>query len=86
MGIIATPWHSSGELTNNEGGSAEPVSGQLYTVKQSPKTIIIAGGAVTQIEIDGTSTGLPVGVFKLGIGETIAVTYSSTPTSTVAAD
>src|SRR5262249_18818146 len=50
------------------------------------KTIIIAGGAVTQIAIDGTSTGLPAGVFKLGVGETIAVTYSSTPTSRVAAD
>jgi hypothetical protein len=46
------------------------VSGQLYTVKQSPKTIIIAGGSVTQIAINGTPTDLPVGVFKLGIGET----------------
>jgi hypothetical protein len=86
VGIIAAPWHPSGELTNNEGGSADPVSGQLYTVKQSPKTIIIAGGAVTQIAIDGAPTGLPAGVFKLGIGETIAVTYSSTPMSRVAAD
>jgi hypothetical protein len=32
VGIIATPWHSSGELTNDEGGSTDPVSGQLYTV------------------------------------------------------
>ena len=86
VGIIAAPWHPSGELTNNEGGSADLVSGQLYTVKQSPKTIIIAGGAVTQIAIDGAPTGLPAGVFKLGIGETIAVTYSSTPMSRVAAD
>jgi hypothetical protein len=86
VGIIATPWHPSGDLTNSEGGSADPVSGQFYTVKQSPKTIIIAGGSVTQIAIDGTPTDLPVGVFKLGIGETIAVIYSSTPTSRVAAD
>jgi hypothetical protein len=86
VGIIATPWHSSGDLGNLEGGSADPVSEQLYTVKQSPKTIIIAGGSVTQIAIDGIPTDLPVGVFKLGIGETIAVTYSSTPTSRVAAD
>jgi len=41
---------------------------------------------VTQLTIDGTPTGLSAGVFKLGIGETIAVTYSSTPTSKVSAD
>ena len=86
VGIIVNPWHSSGALTNDGGGSPNPVSGRLYTVRQSPKTIIIAGGAVTQISIDGTPTGLPAGVFKLGIGETIAVTYSSTPTNKVSAD
>ena len=72
--------------TNDGGSSPNPVSGRLYTVRQSPKTIIIAGGAVTQISIDGTPTGLPAGVFKLGNGETIAVTYSSTPTNKVSAD
>jgi hypothetical protein len=41
---------------------------------------------VTQVAIDGTPTGLSGGVFKLGISETIAVTYSSAPTSTVSAD
>jgi hypothetical protein len=86
VGIIANPWHPSGALTNDGGGSPNPVSGRLYTVRQSPKTIIITGGAVTQISIDGTPTGLPAGVFKLGIGETIAVTYSSTPTNKVSAD
>jgi hypothetical protein len=86
VGTVANPWHSSGDLTNAGGGSADPVSGQLYTVRQSPKTIIITGGAVTQLAIDGTPTGLSAGVFKLGIGETIAVTYSSTPTTKVSAD
>jgi hypothetical protein len=62
------------------------MSGRLYTVRQSPKSIIITGGAVTEITIDGTATGLSAGVFKLGIGETIAVTYTATPTSKVAAD
>ena len=79
MGAITNPWRPSGDLTNDGGGSANPVSGQLYTVRQSPKTIIITGGSVTEIDIDGTSTGLSVRVFKLGIGETIAVTYSSLP-------
>jgi hypothetical protein len=68
------------------GGGANPVSGRLYTVRQSAKTIIITGSSGTQIAIDGTLTGLSAGVFKLGIGETIAVTYSSTPTSAVSAD
>jgi hypothetical protein len=86
VGIIANPWRPTGDLTNDGGGSADPVSGRLYTVRQSPKTIIIMGGVVTQIAIDGTATGLSAGVFKLGIGETIAVTYSSLPTSKVVAD
>ncbi len=86
LGTIANPWQPNGALTNDGGGSADPVSGRLYTVRQSPKTVIITGGAGTQIAIDGTPTGLAAGVFKLGIGETIVVTYSSTPTSKVSAD
>ena len=86
VGIIANPWRHSGDLTNDGGGSADPVSGRLYTVRQSPKTIIITGGVVTQIAIDGVPTSLSAGVFKLGIAETIAVTYSSLPTSKVVAD
>lgn len=86
VGILANPWRPTGDLTNDEGGSADPVSGQVYTVRQSPKTVIITGGAVTQIAIDGTPIGLLAGVFKLGVGETIAVTYSSLPTTKVAAD
>ena len=86
VGIITNPWHPSGELTNDGGGAHDPVSGRLYTVRQSPKTIIITGGAVTQISIDGTPTGLRAGVFKLDVGETIAVTFSATPTSQVVAE
>jgi hypothetical protein len=86
VGAIPNPWRTTGDLTNDGGGSADPVSGRLYIVRQSPKTIIITGGVVAQIAIDGTPTGLSTGVFKLGIGETIAVTYSSTPTTKVVAD
>jgi hypothetical protein len=86
LGTIANPWQPSGALINSGGGSADPVSGRLYTVRQSPKTIIITGGTVSQIAIDGTPTGLAAGVFKLGIGETITVTYSATPTTKVIAD
>src|SRR5215467_11343535 len=86
VGTIALPWHTNGALTNDGGGSANPVSGRLYTVRQSAKTIIITGGSGTQIAIDGTATGLSAGVFKLGVGETIMVTYHLPPTSTVSAD
>jgi hypothetical protein len=86
VGIIPNPWHPNGALTNDAGGAAAPVSGRLYTVRQSPKTIVIADGAGTQIAIDGMPTGLSAGVFKLGIGETIAVTYTSAPTNMVSAD
>ena len=86
VGKIALPWRPDRALTNDGGGSANPVSGLLYTVSQSPKTIIITGGSGTQIAIDGTATGLSAGVFKLGIGETITITYSSLPSTAVSAD
>ena len=86
VGAITNPWRPTGDLTNDGGGTGDPVSGKRYTVRQSPKTIVITGGAVTQIEIDGVPTGLPAGVFKLGIGETIAVTYSALPNSKIVAD
>jgi len=86
VGKIALPWRPDRALTNDGGGSANPVSGLLYTVSQSPKTIIITGGSGTQIAIDGTATGLSAGVFKLGIGETITITYSSLPATAVSAD
>jgi hypothetical protein len=86
VGPIANPWRATGDLTNDGGGSADPVSGLRYTVRQSPKTIIITGGTVTKIEIAGTPTGLPGGVFKLGIDETIGVTYTTVPISKVVAD
>jgi hypothetical protein len=91
VGIVASVWHPTadptvGDLTNNGGGDAVPASGRVYTVRQTPKTIIIAGGTVTVITIDGTPTGLAGGVFKLGIGETIKIAYTLAPTSQVSAD
>jgi hypothetical protein len=86
VGIISAPWRTNGDLTNDSGGDANPISDQVYTVRQSPKTIIITGGTVTDIAIDGTSTGLSAGVFKLGIGETILISFSATPATRVSAD
>lgn len=86
VGIIADPWHPSGDLTNQAGGSPGPASGQHYTIRQTPKTIIVTGGKVTEIEIDGMPVGVLAGVFKLGVGETIAITYNSAPTTAVWAE
>ena len=56
-------------------------------MRHSPKTIVVTGGDLSLITINGVDTGLIAGVFKLGIGETIAVTYDRLiPTSAVFAE
>jgi hypothetical protein len=87
IGAVPNPWPANGgELTNNVAGNPIPQSGTVYTVRQTPKTIIISGGTVSQISINGTDTGLGAGVFKLGIGETIAITYEVAPMSAIFAE
>lgn len=83
IGAIPNPWPSTGsDLTNDvAAGSPSPQSGTVYTVRHSPKTVVITGGAVSQITVNGVDTGLSAGVFKLGIGETIAVNYHVAPTT-----
>ena len=85
VGNITNPWPSAtGDLLNAAGAQAAPTSAAVYTVRRSPKTIIISGGTITgSIEINGSATGQSAGVFKLGIGETIKVTFSVTPTVAV---
>jgi hypothetical protein len=79
VGPISNPWPAgSGDLTNQvAAGTADPQSAAVYTVRHSPKTIVVSGGDVSQIAINGTITGLLASVFKLGIGETIAITYAT---------
>jgi len=89
VGNIPDPWPASGgDLTNDvSGGSQNPQSGTVYTVRHSPKTIVVTGGDLSQITINGVDTGLTAGVFKLGIGETIVVTYDMLiPTSAIFAE
>ena len=89
VGDIPDPWPASGgDLTNDvTAGIPNPQSGTVYTVRHSPKTIVVTGGDLSQITINGADTGLTAGVFKLGIGETIAVTYDTQiPTSAVFAE
>ena len=88
VGTIASPWPvSNGDLTNEvSGGSPDPQSGQVYTVRHTPKTIVITGGTGLQIAINGVDTGLAAGVFKLGVGETIAISYDTVPTTAIFAE
>lgn len=42
--------------------------------------VVVSGGVVSVVAIDGTATGLTSGQFVVPKGETIALTYSVTPT------
>jgi Right handed beta helix region/Pectinesterase len=88
IGPIPNPWPADGgDLTNEvAAGNPGPQSGTVYTVRHTPKTIIVTGGSVLQITINALDTGLAAGVFKLGIGETIAITYDVVPTTAVIAE
>jgi hypothetical protein len=88
VGTIANPWPvSNGDLTNEvSGGSSDPQTGQVYTVRHTPKTIVITSGIGLQIAINGVDTGLAAGVFKLGVGETIAISYDLVPTTAIFAE
>lgn len=83
VGLIGNPWPASGtDLTNEiSGGNAAPATATVYRVRQTPKCIIIKGGTVTDIKIDGSSTGLIAGVFTLGVSQTIEVTHTGAPTT-----
>ena len=41
---------------------------------------------MSEIAIDGTPTGVSTGIFKLQIGETIAISFTVAPTTAVWAD
>src|SRR5262249_40565271 len=83
---------------DSSGTSRHTITGNV--IKQCEGSAIVGEGGnhdvvVSGNVIDGTNLAVPDAsivfhsadrVFKLGVGETIAVTYSSTPTSRVAAD
>jgi hypothetical protein len=88
VGSISNSWPLNGtDLTNRvPSGSAAPQSGRVYIIRNTPKTIIITGGNVSQIRINGADAGSIAGTYKLGVGETIAVTYTSPPGTLVFAE
>jgi putative cofactor-binding repeat protein len=89
VGSVSNPWPSNGaDLINSvTSGSDAPRSGATYTVCYTPKTIVVTGGDVSQILINGADAGSTAGTFKLAVGETIAIVYSnSTPLTHVFAE
>jgi hypothetical protein len=85
VGVIASPWPSNGtDLTNNvTSGNDSPQSGTTYTVRHTSKTVVVTEGDVSQILIDGVNSGSKAGTFKLGVGESIAITYNFSPPATL---
>jgi hypothetical protein len=85
VGNISNPWPSSGtDLTNTvAAGNPDPQSGVAYTVRHTPKSIVVTGGDVSQILINGADAGSTAGVFKLGVGETITITYNASSPATL---
>jgi len=85
VGSIFNPWPSTGgDLTNDvASGSPVPDSGTVYTVRHTPKTIVVTSGDVSQILINGANTGSTTGAFKLSVGEMIAITYNTSAPMTL---
>jgi hypothetical protein len=85
VGNISNPWPSSGaDLTNTvASGNPDPQSGVAYTVRHTPKSIVVTGGDVSRILINGADSGSTAGVFKLGVGETITTIYDASAPATL---
>lgn len=88
VGAITNPWPKTGtDLTNRvNGGTASPQSGVTYTIRQTPKTVVVSGGNISAIAVNGLTTGTTSGAFKLGVGETITIVYQSPPQTRVFAE
>jgi hypothetical protein len=60
---------------------AVPATTIVYTSEYPmDMTVHVSGGTVTVIKINGTTTGLTSGSFRVRAGSTIAITYSVAPT------
>jgi hypothetical protein len=89
-GVVTSPWDNTNNVLrgNVSGGSANPTSAQAYTVASGPCTVIVTGGTLSNITVDGTTVASAAGnyTFKLSPGETIAITYTVAPTTKVVWD
>lgn len=87
VGALTNPFPTSGagNIGNVAQAAAVPASTTVQTVVNTPKTIIMTGGVVTVVAINGTTLDTSAGnyIFKLGLGETFSITYSVAPTISV---
>ena len=84
VGAIANPYSvGAGPLDDTAKVQAFPSSNTNYTVAASPKFIIIYGGTVTSISIDGVITGLTSGSFYLTPKQVLNVVWTVQPSSVV---
>jgi hypothetical protein len=78
----------SGSITGispNGGGAAITVGASPFSYTNGDgfeEYVVVSGGTVSAITLDGISTGQTAGVFILGVGDTLEVTYSAAPTMT----
>lgn len=90
IGVITNPFPTSGSgnITNSSQAAAVPASGTTQTVVYTPKRIIMTGGTISNVTIDGTTVASAASNFylALGVGETFSVTYSVAPTIKVYCD
>lgn len=89
-GVVTNPWDNTNNVLrgNISGGATNPTSAQAYTVASGPCTVIVTGGTLSNITVDGTTVASAAGnyTFKLSPGETIAITYTVAPTTKVVWD
>lgn len=85
IGVITNPFTTSGSgdilnVSQPTNPAALPAIATTWTNRFTPKTITITGGASVVTAINGATvaTASPF-ICKLGVGETINVTYSGTP-------
>lgn len=74
--------HGDNTLNNVPVPWVTLVSGTVYTNNGSDALVVVTGGTVTQIAINGSNTGLTSGIFPVVMNGTIAITFSGSPVVT----
>lgn len=86
-GNTSNPWIAAGELRANVGGggTTDPAAATTYTVGSGPCTILIRGGTITNIFVNGNTFTSTAGdyLLKMGPGDTIRIQHAGAPTTRV---
>lgn len=79
-------WQFSGRLVGDSSlyaataNVANPVSGTVYTNNGPDAVVVVTGGTVSAIIVNGVTTGLTSGVFPLPMNATIQINWTVQPT------